>query len=206
MSFKSTQNIDSAFRSMRVFMLLVVAGSLMVSMYALYQNAELSARVQDKVYVLSNGKAVEVFAASRKDNIGVEAKDHVARFHELFFSLDPDEKAIEATVKKALYLSDGSAKKQYEDLVETGYVGGIISGNVSQQIKVDSVHINTTTEPYFFRCYATILIIRSTSVVTRNLITQGYLRSVARTDHNPHGFLIEKWETLENRDLKMETR
>lgn len=204
--FKPTQNIDNAFRSMRVFMLLMVAGSLLVCVYALYQNGVLASRMQDRVYVLSNGRAVEVFASSRKDNIGVEAKDHVRRFHELFFSLDPDEKAIASTIKKALYLSDASAKKQYDDLVETGYIGGIISGNVSQTITVDSVQVNTVTEPYYFRCYATMLITRSTSVVTRNLITQGFLRSVARTDNNAHGFLIEKWETLENRDIKSENR
>lgn len=204
--FKPTDNIDSAFRSMRLFMLVVVVASVLVSIYALYQNARLSARIQDKVYILSNGKAVEIFAASRKDNILVEVKDHVARFHELFFTLDPDEKAIAATIKKALYLSDGSAKKQYDDLVEAGYIGGIISGNVSQRITIDSVQVNTTSEPYYFRCYATMLITRSTSVVTRNLISQGFVRSVARTEHNPHGFLIEKWEVLENKDIKTEIR
>ncbi|MFR1446029.1 conjugative transposon protein TraK, partial [Acinetobacter baumannii] len=85
-----------------------------VSLYALYQNAVLSANAQEKVYVLSNGRAAEVFAVSRRENIAVEARDHVARFHELFFSLDPDEKAIANTIRKALYLSDGSAKKQYD--------------------------------------------------------------------------------------------
>jgi len=204
--FKPTQNIDNAFRSMRLFMLLVVLGCVIVSLYALYQNASMSARLQDKVYVLSNGKAAEIFAINRKDNIAVEAKDHITRFHELFFSLDPDEKAITATIKKALYLSDGSAKKQYDDLVESGYIAGVISGNVSQQIRVDSVQVNTTIEPYTFRCYATLLIVRSTSMVTRNLVTQGRLRGITRTEHNPHGFLIEKWETLENRDLKIEDR
>lgn len=204
--FQPTQNIDQAFRSMRLFMMLVTLVSAVISVYALYQNAQLSARMEDKVYVLSNGKAVEVFASSRKDNIPVEARDHVTRFHELFFSLDPDEKAIQSTLKKALYLSDASAKKQYDDLIESGYIAGVISGNVSQHVTVDSVQVNATMEPYAFRCYATLVITRSTSVVTRNLITQGWLRSVARTDHNPHGFLIEKWETLENRDLKIENR
>jgi len=204
--FQPTQNIDTAFRSMRFFMLLVVVGSICVSLYALYQNALLSARVQDKVYLLSNGKAAEIFAVSRKDNLTVEAKDHVARFHELFFSLDPDEKAIAVTIKKALYLSDGSAKKQYDDLVESGYIAGVISGNVSQRIVIDSMQVNTVSEPYVFRCYATVVIIRSTSIVTRDLITQGYLRNIARSENNPHGFLIEKWETLENRDLKIENR
>lgn len=198
--------MDHAFKMMRLFMLMVVLGSIILGVYALYTNRVLSAKLQDRVYVLHNGRAVEVFATSRKENIGVEVRDHVKRFHELFFSLDPDEKAIATTIKKALYLSDGSAKKQYDDLVETGYIAGIISGNVSQQIVIDSVQVVTTAEPFVFRCYATLHIIRSTSIVTRNLITQGYLRSVARSDNNPHGLLIEKWETIENKDIKMEER
>lgn len=206
MMFKPTQNIDTFFQMMRWFMLVVVIGSLLVSVYAIYTNSVLSTRAQDKVYVLSNGQAVEVFASSRKENIVVEAKDHVSRYHELFFSLDPDEKAIAASIKKALYLADGSAKKQYDDLIETGYIAGIISGNISQQVTIDSVQLSSVTEPYYFRCFATLRIIRSTSMVTRSLVTQGYLRSVARSEHNPHGFLIEKWETLENNDIKIEER
>lgn len=204
--FKSTQNIDTAFRSMRMVMLLVIAGCLLISCYALYQNVQLSARVQDRVYVLAGDKAMEVFASNRKDNIAVEARDHVAMFHTFFFSLDPDEKAIAVTIKKALYMADGSAKKQYDDLVETGYIAGIISGNISQQITIDSVVVNISAQPFLFRCYATLKIIRPTSAVTRSLITQGYLREIARSDHNPHGFLIERWETMENKDLKIENR
>jgi len=204
--FKPTQNMDTAFRTMRWFMLVVVMGSILVNLYAVHTNSVLSVSAQDRVYVLSNGTAVEVFASTRKENIVVEAKDHVSRFHELFFSLDPDDKAITASIKKALYLADGSAKKQYEDLVETGYIAGIISGNISQQVTIDSVQLSSVTEPYTFRCFATLRIIRSTSMVTRNLITQGYLRSVARSLNNPHGFLIEKWETIENKDIKMEER
>lgn len=204
--FEPTKNIDTAFRTVRVVMLLVILASLVICGYAIYQNGQLAERMQDRVYVLANGKAMEVFASGRKDNIAVEARDHVRMFHVYFFSLDPDEKAIANSIKKALYMADGSAKKQYDDLVETGYIAGIISGNISQQISVDSVLVNTISEPYRFRCYATLKIIRSTSIVTRNLITEGYLRSIARTDHNPHGFLIERWETLENKDIKMETR
>ena len=33
-------------------------------------------------------------------------------------------------------------------------------------------------------------------------ITEGFLRNVARSDNNPHGFLIERWRVLENKDLK----
>lgn len=86
----------------------------------------------------------------RKDNIEVEARSHVAMFHTDFFTLDPDEKVIESNIKKALYLADGSAKRQYDNLKETSYYSGIISGNISQQIAVDSISLSMNAEPYLF--------------------------------------------------------
>jgi len=187
-------------------MLTVIIACLLISAYAVYKNGKIAERMQDRVYVLNSGVAMEAVAGTRRDNLSVEAKDHVRRFHELFFSLDPDEKAISSNIRRALYLADATAKKQYDDLVETGYVSGIISGNISQHISVDSVAVSLSSEPYAFTCYATLKIIRSSSIVSRSLITAGVLRVVSRSEHNPHGFLIEKWEVIENKDIKIENR
>ena len=89
---------------------------------------------------------------------------------------------------------------------ENGYYTNIISGNISQQIAIDSINVNVDTYPYYFRCFATQKIIRSTSVSYRSLLTEGYLRNVSRSDNNPHGFLVERWNTIENKDLKTEAR
>ena len=204
--FKETKNIDSSFRHIKVFTFLVVAGCFLLCGFVLYKSYELSARVQDKIYILAGDKAMEAFASKRKDNVLVEAKSHISLFHTYFFTLDPDDKVIERNISKALYMADASAKKQYNNLKETGYYANIIAGNISQQISIDSITVNTKSEPYFFHCYGTEKIIRPNSIVTRNLITQGYLRNVSRSDNNPHGFLIERWETLENKDIKTENR
>jgi conjugative transposon TraK protein len=204
--FKETKNIDSSFRHIKVFTFLVVAGCFLLCGFVLYKSYELSARVQDKIYVLAGDEAMEAFASKRKDNLVVEAKSHISLFHTYFFTLDPDDKVIEKNISKALYMADASAKKQYNNLKETGYYANIIAGNISQQISIDSITVNTKSEPYFFHCYGTERIIRPNSIVTRNLITQGYLRNVSRSDNNPHGFLIERWETLENKDIKTENR
>jgi len=71
---------------------------------------------------------------------------------------------------------------------------------------VDSVSLNMNSYPYYFRCYATEKITRPSNITTRSLITEGFLRNVSRSDNNPHGFLIEKWNTIENKDLKTENR
>lgn len=204
--FSKMKNIDTAFRHVRSFTILVIIGCILISCFSLYKSFALVSQMQNKVYILANGKALEAYASDRKDNIPVEARDHVKTFHKLFFTLDPDDKVIKSNVTKALYLADDSAKRIYDDLKENGYYSGIISGNVSQTIQIDSVSIDLNNYPYGFRCYATQNIIRTTSIARRNLITEGSLRNVSRSDNNPHGFLIERWNTIENRDISTENR
>jgi len=204
--FTKMKSIDIAFKYIRSFTIVLVTGCVLISLFSIYKTHQLASLTQNKIYVLVNGKALEALAGDRKDNIPVEARDHIKTFHELFFTHDPDDKVIQSNMTKAFYLADASAKRQYEDLKENGYFTALISGNVSQRITVDSVALNMDKYPYYFRCFATQKIIRTTSEVTRNLITEGYLRSVSRSDNNPHGFLIERWTTIENRDLKTESR
>ncbi len=204
--FTKMKNIDTAFRQLRLFSMLVVIGAILTSCFALYRSFSLVSQMQSKIYILANDKALEAYSSDRKDNIPVEARDHVKSFHKYFFTLDPDDKVIKENVTKALYLSDNSAKRIYDNLKEKGYYSGIISGNISQTIVVDSVSVDTNVYPYYFRCYAKQDIIRTTSIVHRSLITEGNLRNVSRSDNNPHGFLIEKWNTIDNKDLSTENR
>ncbi|WP_289057394.1 conjugative transposon protein TraK [uncultured Flavobacterium sp.] len=204
--FTKMKNIDTAFRYVRGFTILVIAGCIIISCYAVYKSFQAVSLMQDKVYILANGKALEAYASERKDNIPVEAKDHVKTFHKFFFTLDPDDKVIKTNITKALYLADDSAKRIYDDLKENNFYSGIISGNVSQTIQIDSVSIDIREYPYRFRCYAQQSIIRTTSIMKRSLLTEGALRNVSRSDNNPHGFLIERFNTIENKDISAETR
>jgi conjugative transposon TraK protein len=204
--FSKAKNIDTAFQHIRTFSLIFLIGCVAITCLAIIKSAYAISDAQSRIYILANGKILEAFAGDRKDNIPVEARDHIAMFHHYFFTLDPDEKVIAANMNRALYLADASAKKQYDNLKESGYYRNIISGNVSQQIEIDTIDLNTANYPYSFHCVAHEKIIRSTSIVTRSLVTEGYLRNVSRSDNNSHGFLIEKWAILENKDLKTENR
>lgn len=202
MVFNQLKNIDTAFRHIRLFSLVVILACAFICCYTVYKSFRLITESQARIYILSNGKALEAYAAERKDNIPVEARDHVRMFHYYFFTLDPDDKTIQGNINKALYLADISAKQQYDNLKENRYYSNIISGNISQSIEPDSIRIEMTNYPYYFRYYANQRIIRATSVVMRSLITEGYLRNVSRSDNNSHGFLIERWTTIENKDIK----
>jgi conjugative transposon TraK protein len=201
-----TRSLETAFQHIRLFTMIIIVACMGSAMFAIWLAEKATARLQDRVYVLSGGQALEAIATDRHENLPVEARDHIRCFHEYFFSLDPDEKVITANISKALYLADGSARRQYESLKENGYYSGLIAGNISQQITVDSIVLDQHSHPLYFRCYARERIIRPTSLVVRNLLTEGFLRSTSRSDNDPHGFLIEKWAILDNSDLKVEAR
>lgn len=204
--FQQLRNIDTAFRHIRLFSLILIIACAFTVCFTIYKCFQMITEAEERIYILSNGKALEAWSAERKDNIPVEARDHVKMFHHYFFSLDPDDKVIQANIKKALYLADESAKRQYDNLKENRYYSNVISGNISQEVYIDSIRIDTDLYPFYFRCHAHQRLIRTTSIVTRSLVTEGYLRNVSRSDNNPHGFLIERWSTIENRDIKTENR
>jgi conjugative transposon TraK protein len=135
-------------------------------------------------------------------NRPVEAREHVRRFHELFFTIAPDKNAIESNVKRAFNLADQSAFNYYKDLQEKGYYNRIISGNIQQRVEVDSVVANFDSYPYDVKTYARQFIIRSSNLTIRNLVTNCSLVNSVRSDSNPQGFIIEKFNVLENRDVE----
>jgi len=199
--FKKLKNLETAFQHVRIFSIaIVLLAFATVCLMAWLLKSE-SVDLQKKVYVLSGNTAWSAKAVERSEYLPLAARGHVRAFHELFFTLDPDEKVNKRNLSRALYLADNSARKVYDSLSVSGYYANIIAGNISQRLNVDSVQVDTRASPYHFRCYATLRIIRSTSQVAQSLITEGDLREVERSDNNLLGFLIEHWTTIENKVL-----
>ncbi|PUZ21657.1 conjugative transposon protein TraK [Chitinophaga costaii] len=204
---KQLINIETAFRHVQIFtgVLLVVFG--IVTCYAVERSYQKIEQMQTHIYVLANGKAFYAAMADKKDNVPVEARDHIKTFHQFFFNLAPDNAIIQANLVRALNLADYSAKVQYDMLRESGYYDNIITSGITQEVSVDSIQVSTGEAPYYFKFYGKERIARSSTVLTRNLITEGYLRNMNfRSDDNPHGFLVERWKILNNSDIKNEKR
>ncbi|MDR2275372.1 MAG: conjugative transposon protein TraK [Sphingobacterium sp.] len=199
--FKKLNNIETAFQHVRMFSLIFLVACCTVCTYIVYKCFAMVNSERERVYILSNGKALEALSDDRRENLPVEIRDHIANFHRYFFTLDPDEKVIQQNASKAFDLADISAKKAYDNLREQGFYANVISANISVRLEVDSISLELDNAPYRFTCYSTQELIRSTSTVKRKLVTKGELRTVSRSDNNPHGFLIQRWETVFNEDL-----
>jgi conjugative transposon TraK protein len=203
--FTQFKNIDTAFRHIKTFSIFLILANVLCMCFCIYKSYDIVNQSQNRIHILYNGKVLEALASDKKSNLEVELRDHIKTFHQFFFTLSPDDKAIQANVSKALYLSDESAKKQFDNLRESGYYNNLISANISQEIEVDSTRLDINQYPYTFTCYATQKLVRSTSTIIRKLVTQGKVRDIkAQTDNNPHGFLLQNWEILinENEPLK----
>lgn len=204
MEFKSLKNIESSFRQIRFFAIVFVILCAVIVCYALWNSYRFAEAQRQKIYVLDGGKSL-LLALSQdlSQNRPVEARDHVKRFHELFFTLSPDKDAIESNIQRALFLVDKSAFAYYKDLTEKGYYNRIISGNINQTIAVDSVVCNFNHYPYQIAAYARQMIIRESNITERSLVTRCNLINSVRSDNNPHGFIMENFEVIENRDLRV---
>jgi len=204
--FQTFKNLDHAFRQLRRITLLSITAGVLTAGMALMASYRYTLALQNRVYVLSDGKVLEAFATDRGENLPAEARDHIRTFHELLFGLDPDEKLIASNAGRALYLADRSGKQVYDNLRESGYLYGIVSGNISQRVVIDSIGLDLRGRPYHFRFYGRELITRTSTVTTRSLVTEGWLRPVSRSENNPHGMLIENFSILDNRDLGVQNR
>jgi conjugative transposon TraK protein len=207
MEFKTLRNIENSFRQIRLYAIVFTVLCLGLSGYAVWESYRFAREQREKVYVLDQGKSL-MLALSQDASVNrpVEAREHVRRFHELFFTLAPDKAAIESNMKRAFNLADKSAFDYYKDLSEKGYYNRIISGNVQQRIEVDSVQCDFDKYPYSVRTYAREYIIRASNVTRRSLVTSCLLVNSVRSDDNPQGFNIEQFRVLENKDVEVVER
>ncbi|GAA4419414.1 conjugative transposon protein TraK [Nibrella viscosa] len=205
--FKSLRNLETSYRNIRILAFTSVALFFLITVSSLVFAYRVKTDSESRIYVVEQGKSL--IAALRNDvreNRPVEARDHVRRFHELFFTLDPDAHAIEEHIREALPYADESVSRLYLDTKEKGYYNQLIQAAASQEIQVDSIQIDLNQYPYQFRTFSRQQIIRLTNITVRRLVTTGYLRNVSRSMENPHGFLIEKFAVLDNTDLEERMR
>ena len=207
MEFKSLKNIETSFKMIRFFGIVFICLCAGITGYSVWNAYTFAEAQRQKIYILDQGKSLMLaLSQDMAQNRPVEAREHIRRFHELFFTLAPDKNAIEGNVRRALLLSDKSAFNYYRDLSEKGYYNRVISGNINQTVQVDSIACDFNVYPYRSVTYARQFIIRESNVTERSLVTRCKLVSSVRSDNNPHGFTLEAFDVVENKDLRVINR
>ena len=203
MEFKSLKNIETSFRQIRLFGMVVVSLCALVAVASVVLSLNFAEKQREKIYVLDNGKSLMLaLSQDMEQNRPAEAREHVRRFHELFFTLSPDKSAIEHNINRAMSLVP---TKAHTTTTRTMWRKGTTTAsspkNITQVLRVDSIVCDFNDYPYDVRTYARQMIIRQSNVTERSLITQCRLVNSNRSDDNPNGFQIEGLTILENKDL-----
>lgn len=155
---------------------------------------------RQNVYIIdAAGIPALVQRTNIEDNEEVEAKSHVNMFHMLFFNLVPDDKFIEANIKKAMYLIDESGIREYANLREQQFYNQLLSNSMMASIQCDSLFYDMELKKFTY--YGTQRFERKTTILKRTLVTEGFLRRVPRSENNAHGFIITNWNTIVNEDI-----
>ncbi len=206
-TIRSFSIIENSFTRLKLITILTLGMATVVSAVSIIASLNFAEKQREKIYVLDHGKSLLLGLQSDKvANKPIEINDHISRFHQLFFTLAPNVESIEHNINAALNLADRRAYEYYNDLQAEGYYSRLISASISQSIIVDSIRVNYSIYPHTAQTYATMHIIRSNSVTTRQLITSCTVRDISRSDSNPHGLLIEKFEVLDNTTIRETSR
>ncbi len=198
------RNIENKVKIATVISITGLITSVLISIGSLYFAYKQINFERQNIYVLDAGIPILVNRTNQKTNREVEYKSHVNLYHNLFFTLPPDDKFIQNNLNKAMYLIDKTGLMEHNNLKEKGYYSRILSSSAVLSIMTDSIHVNMETK--FFTYYGTQRIDRRSSIINRTIVTTGKVHDIPRSENNPHGVLITDWRTIANKDISFKQK
>ena len=201
-----SNRFTASFNAMKIIAIVCIIGAALTAVVCIYFTSSSIAQANQHIYVLDKGQVMTASQQSASLTKLDEVKDHMTRFHELFFSVSPNADVIKSNLERALELSDKSVYKYYNDLAETGFYKRMISSNMSQQVQVDSVRVDMSRYPYPVITYCTQWITRTSNMTKYELQTRCSVIDVNRSEKNLHGLQIEKFEVIKNELIETRNR
>ena len=199
------KNLENKIKLVAIVCTAFLIGCIIISLVSVWTARGMVADAHRKIYVLdSNHVPISVNQTTMDETLDVEAKSHVEIFHYYFFTLAPDDKYINYTMEKAMYMVDETGLAQYNTLKEKGFYSNIMGTSAVFSIFCDSIKFDR--QKMEFTYYGRQRIERRTNILMRELVTAGQLKRVPRTDNNPHGLLIVNWRTLLNKDIEQKAK
>lgn len=198
------KNIEQRIKINKAVSLATIIFAVIVVIVGFFFAFRLVEDSRKSIYVLDNGVPVLVKQTDQLLNRPVEYQSQIELFHRLFFTLAPDDDYIKENINKSLYLIDASGKKEYTNLREKGFYNQVISSNSIVTVSVDSIKVNAETNNFTY--YGKQMINRKSTLIIRQLTTQGEFEDMIRTPNNPHGVLIKNWRILNNAEISNRTK
>ena len=137
-----------------------------------------------------DGEVIPLQWVQQKENLEVEALEHLRLFHTYFY--DRDATNFESNIEKALWLGNSTVDNVYRQKKADGVYNRLMQYSLVQKvISIDS-EIDLKAEPYPFRTTTVFQINRGSIIDTYELVTTGKILHLEKRNFpkNTHGLLI----------------
>lgn len=204
-SIKYLDNIRTSFSRMKTVTVTVAVCCAVVSLGSVFMSYRFAeAQKEQPIYVLDNGSVLQALRSNNMAQRDEECKEHLTRFHELFFNVSPNTETTNKNTAAALALADKSAYDYFSDLKEKQFYMRLVQNNASQQIIVDSIRLNMDSKPYRAAVFLSRYYNRPSGITKYRMVTTCDLAESQRSSTNPHGLTIQRFAVTE--DVELETR
>jgi len=149
----------------------------------------------------ANGEVIPFKWMQRDENIKVEIKDHLEKFHQFFYGYDAFN--VDRNIEKALWYGDKSVEQLYIKRKNDGWFSKVKLYGIKQEVVInpEDIQVMGNSEPYTFRVKVLLTITQDNATEKYTFETQGNIVFVSRNyPLNPHGLLITNFlETNRNK-------
>jgi hypothetical protein len=182
---------------------LVVAFIISSAIFAFSLNNLYSRQLNTVLVLDSSGEVIPMKWMQRDENIKVEIKDHLEKFHTYFYQYDAFN--VEKSLEKSLWFGDNSVEQLYIKRKNDGWYTKVSTYGIKQTIEIlpENIVVEGNKEPYSFRVKAILSITQDEQTVRYSFETTGLIIFVNRNyPLNPHGLLITRFAELNRNEIK----
>lgn len=198
MDLKSLKDIPTSFALAKRAIILSLTVSLIIGVGSLSWALYISKNFAETAYIITDtgqtALAKGISSAELLSYRSPEVKNHIEKFHRLFWNIDQFN--MQKDIERSLYLIGSTGKELYLSLKAKGHYTKIKTQNLVQTLYIDSMKINMDMAPYKAAVYGKLNIKRTDQLNEKTDMFVAFfdLMDVARTDENPHGLLIENYD------------
>ena len=137
-----------------------------------------------------NGEVIPLQWVQEKENLEVEALEHLRLFHNYFYGLDATN--FESHIEKALWLGDSSVDNVYRQKKADGVYNRLMQYSLVQKVISIESELDLAAEPYPFRTVTIFQSNRGSAIDTYELVSTGKLLHLEKRNFpkNTHALLI----------------
>ncbi|GMN08427.1 hypothetical protein MTsPCn5_38160 [Croceitalea sp. MTPC5] len=188
------KNIYEVLKNNRFIVLAVVAMSMLSTLVSSIVSYKMYDKALNGSFAIGNqGEVIPLQWVQQKENLEVEALEHLRLFHNYFYDLDPAN--FENNIEKALWLGDSSVDNVYRQKKADGVFNRLMQYSLVQKVISIESEIDLAKEPYAFSTKTVFQINRGTMTDTYEMVTTGALIHLENRHFpkNTHGLLITNY-------------